>query len=112
MTVQVSCLLIAAAALCLWRAAAAAFGDRNDAGRWNVSEDWGAIMVFALANLAALMGGLDPAGSWSLASPLWVAAFVLQGLFSLSGQKALRLTTFLIGLAMSGWIFFMALQWV
>ena len=111
MTVQISCLLIAAAALCLWRAAAA-FSDRDDAGRWNASEDWGAIMVFALANLAALMGGLDPTGSWSLAAPLWTTAFVLQGMFSLSGQKALRLTAFLIGLAMSGWIFCMALQWI
>ena len=112
MIVQISCLLIGAAALCFWRGAASAGNDRGNAERCSDAGGWEAIAAFALANMGALMGGLDPAGPWSLAAPLWATAFVLQGIFSLCGQKALRLTAFLTGLAMSGWIFALALQWI
>ena len=72
--------------------------------------DWELLTVFGAANLAALAAGVEPTAGWSLASPLWVAAALMHGLFSLMGLYAARIAALATALALSGWIFTMAFQ--
>lgn len=72
--------------------------------------DWESLVVFATANTAALAAGVEPTQDWSLAAPLWVASALLHGLFSLAGLAPARLAALLAALAVSGWIFAMAIQ--
>ena len=111
MIIQVICLAAGAALACVWSGIEAVRGTQANASRWGSPLNaWEALGVFTAANMAALAAGVDPAGDWSLAAPLWVATALLHGLFSLAGLTAPALTTFLIGLAMSAWIFAMAIQ--
>ena len=96
---------------CALSAITAVRGAQGNAGRrGSPLTTWEALIVFAVANMAALAAGVDPAGDWSLAAPLWVAAALLHGLFSVAGLAPVSLTASLVGLAMSGWIFAMAIQ--
>ena len=70
---------------------------------------WEALILFGAANVAALMAGVEPSGHWSLAAPLWVAARLLHGGFYLADMALLRGLSFAIGVAMSLWIFVLAL---
>ena len=111
MIVQVVCLTLAAALACIFSAIGAIRGTGAGARGWAAPlNHWESLVVFGVANTAALVAGADPAGDWSLAAPLWVAAALLHGLFSLAGVAAARLTALLVALAMSGWIFAMAIQ--
>ena len=111
MIIQVICLALGAALACAWSGVAAVRGAHGNAGRWGAPlNGWEALAVFTVANMADLAAGVDPAGDWSLAAPLWVAAALLHGLFSAAGVAAAGVTAFLAGLAMSGWIFAMAIQ--
>jgi len=71
---------------------------------------WEALAVFAVANLAAMMAGVDPAGNWSLAAMIWVAARVSHGVFYIVGIAPLRVASFVGGFGMSGWIIAMAIS--
>ena len=111
MITQVVCLVLGAALACLWSGVQALRGvppatDR----RAEPLSPWESLMLFTAANMAALAGGVDPAGDWSLAAPLWVAAALMHGLFAFSGIVPLIVTTTLASLAMSAWIFFLAIQ--
>ncbi len=66
--------------------------------------------MFVTANTAALAAGVEPTENWSLAAPLWVAATLMQTLFFSASLELARLAAFLVGLAMSGWIFVMSIQ--
>jgi uncharacterized MAPEG superfamily protein len=74
------------------------------------SNAWEALAVFAVANLAATMAGVDPAGNWSTAAMIWVAVRVLHGAFYIMDIPPLRVLAFATGFGMSGWIVFMAIQ--
>ena len=129
MTTQIVCLLIGALLPYLWVGVAARYRKRQfgdigfnepraqarqlsgaGARAWGAQMNaWEALLVFAAANGAALAAGVEPTGDWALAAPLWVAARVLHGAFYVAGQAGLRLLAFLTGLAMSLWIFWLAL---
>ena len=70
---------------------------------------WEALILFGVANVAALVAGVEPTGHWALAAVLWVAARLLHGAFYLAGMALARGLSFAIGLAMSLWIFGLAL---
>ena len=111
MIIQVICLALGAALACLWSAVGAVRGaGASSTGRYAPLNDWESLLVFATANMAALAAGVEPTENWSLAAPLWVAAALLHGLFSLAGLAPARLAALLVALAMSGWIFAMAIQ--
>jgi uncharacterized MAPEG superfamily protein len=74
------------------------------------SNAWEALAVFAVANLAATMAGVDPAGNWATAAMIWVAARVSHGVFYLADVAPLRVLSFATGFGMSGWIIAMAIQ--
>lgn len=88
-------------------------GDRlTDAGHgaWGAQfNSWEALIVFAVANLIAFMGGVDPAGNWSMAAMIWVVARFFHGVFYISNIPVLRVLCFTAGIGMSGWIVAMAL---
>ena len=131
MSIQVVCLLIGALLPYLWVGVKARYDRRTlgsagaDAPRQQVTKltgagaragdaqhsAWKALIVFGAANGAALAAGVEPTGHWALAAPAWVAAAALHGAFQVAGMAYLRLLAFLIGLAMSLWIFILAL-WV
>ena len=80
------------------------------AGAWGAQmNQWENLSVFMAATLAAHMQGLDPAGSWATASMIWVFARVAHGTFYVLGIPPLRVAGFVTGVAMSLWIFVMAL---
>ena len=111
MIVQVICLAAGAGLACIWSGVNAARGVGDRARGWGSPlNDWESLVVFVAANMAALAAGVDPAGDWSLAAPLWVASALLHGLFSLAGLTPARLGALSATLAMSGWIFGMAIQ--
>ena len=129
MTIQVACLLIGALLPYLWAGVTARYRKRQfgniehreprvqaaqlggaGARAWGAQLNaWEALLVFAAANGAALAAGVEPTGDWALAASLWVAARVLHGGFYITGQAVLRQLAFLVGLAMSLWIFWLAL---
>lgn len=129
MTVQVVCLLIGALLPYLWFGVTVRYVKRDlgsigiDAPREQTAKlagagarardaqqnAWEALIVFGVANGAALAAGVEPSGNWALAAPLWVAARVLHGAFYVAGMAPWRGLSFAIGLAMSLWIFGMAL---
>lgn len=79
------------------------------AGAWGAQmNQWEALTVFMAANLAAYMQGVDQAGYWATASMIWLAARALHGVFYVLGNALLRVACFVIGLAMSIWIFILA----
>ncbi len=73
------------------------------------SNAWEALAVFAVANLAAMMVGVDPAGDWSTAAMIWVAARLLHGIFYINNIAPARVLCFATGMGMSVWIIVMAL---
>lgn len=129
MTIQISCLLIGALLPYLWAGVTGhyrkkQFGDiglkapRLQASRlegagaraWGAQMNaWEALLVFAAANGAALVAGVEPTSDWALAAPLWVAARIMHGGFYIAGEAVLRVLAFLVGMAMSLWIFWLAL---
>ena len=129
MTVQIICLLIGAVLPYMWfgvslRYTKVQLGSIDlDAPRQQVAQltgagarardaqhnAWEALILFGAANAAALMAGVEPTGHWALAAVLWVAARLLHGGFYLAGMALLRGLSFAIGLAMSLWIFGLAL---
>ena len=70
---------------------------------------WEALVLFGVANVAALVAGVEPTGHWALAAVLWVAARLLHGAFYVAGMALMRGLSFAIGVAMSLWIFALAL---
>ena len=111
MIIQVICLAAGAALACLCGGIAALRGAPGNADGWGSPLNvWQALIVFTVANMAALAAGVDPAGDWSLAAPLWVAATLFHGLFWVVGLAPAGLTAALVGLGMSGWIVAMAIQ--
>ena len=81
------------------------------AGAWGAQlNQWEAIAVFTAATLTAFMTNVDPAGSWATASMIWVVARLLHGIFYVAGIAPLRVLSFATSLAMSGWIFVMAIN--
>ncbi|MDE0366032.1 MAG: hypothetical protein OXP09_10730 [Gammaproteobacteria bacterium] len=111
MIIQVICLALGAALACLWSAIGAVRGASASPRGWSAPlNDWESLVVFATANTAALAAGVEPTQDWSLAAPLWVASALLHGLFSLAGLAPARLAALLAALAVSGWIFAMAIQ--
>jgi uncharacterized MAPEG superfamily protein len=80
------------------------------AGAWGAQmNQWEAVGVFTAATLAAFMTNVDPAGSWATASMIWVGSRALHGVFYVLGIAPLRVLCFVTSLAMSGWIFVMAI---
>jgi len=71
---------------------------------------WEALILFGAANVGALLGGVDPAGSWALASMIWAAARVGHGAFYMMGIAPLRILAFGISAGMSFWILVMGLM--
>lgn len=81
------------------------------AGAWGAQMNaWEALTVFMAANLAAYVQGVDPAGSWATASMIWLGARTLHGVFYVQGTAPVRVLCFVTGMAMSIWIFVMAMQ--
>ncbi|MBT7372194.1 MAG: hypothetical protein HN816_16205 [Gammaproteobacteria bacterium] len=79
-------------------------------GAWGAQLNaWEALAVFTVANVIAFMGGVDPAGNWSLAAIIWVAVRFLHGVFYIANIPPLRILCFTTGLAMSIWIIAMAM---
>ena len=75
------------------------------AGAWGAQmNQWEALSVFMAATLMAWIQGVDPAGSWALASLVWLGARVLHGVFYIAGLANLRVLAFVTGMAMSIWI--------
>ncbi len=73
------------------------------------SNAWEALAVFTVANVAALMAGVDPAASsWTLAAMIWVGARIAHGVFYIAGVAVLRVLGFAVPTGMSLWIMFMA----
>jgi uncharacterized MAPEG superfamily protein len=70
---------------------------------------WEALILFGAANVGALLGGVDPAGSWTLAAMIWAAARVGHGVFYIMGIAPLRVLAFAISAGMSFWILIMGL---
>ncbi len=130
MTIQLVCLLIGTLLPYIWAGSTIPFRSRQfgdfdlneprvqaellvDQGArvWGSQQNaWEALIVFSVANAAAFAVGVDPGGSWAVAAPIWVAARVLHGVFYIAGLAPLRVLAFVIGLAMSVWIFVMALS--
>ena len=129
MTVQIICLLIGAVLPYLWfgvslrytklemgsidldaprqqAARLTGVGARARDAQYNA---WEAVILFGVANVAALVAGVEPTGHWALAAVLWVTARLLHGAFYLAGMALVRGLSFAIGLAMSLWIFGLAL---
>ena len=80
------------------------------AGAWGAQmNQWEALSVFMAATLAAFMQGVDPHGSWATASIVWLVARALHGVFYVINQAVLRVACFVAGMAMSIWIFIMAI---
>ena len=129
MTIQIICLLIGAVLPYLWFSMSLRYikvelgsidldAPRQQAARLTGAgarakdaqhSAWEALILFGVANAAALMAGVEPTGYWSLAAPLWVAARLLHGAFHLAGMALARGLSSVIGLAMSLWIFVLAL---
>ncbi len=87
-------------------------GQLSDSGAGAVGaqmNQWEALSVFTAASFIAYVQGVDPTGNWALASIIWVAARVLHGTFYVLGQAALRVLSFVTGLAMSLWIVVMGI---
>ncbi len=71
---------------------------------------WEALTLFAVANLAAFMAGVDPAGSWSTAAMIWVVARSLHGIIYIAGYGLVRMACFAVGVGMSFWILAMSVM--
>ncbi len=129
MTTQILCLLIGVLLPYIWagvtgRYRKKQFGDfaldeprvqaeqlkGAGARAWGAQANaWEALVVFAAANGAALAAGVEPSGYWALAACLWVAVRLLHGVFYINGLSHLRVLAFVLGMAMSLWIFGLAL---
>ena len=129
MTIQIICLLIGAVLPYLWfgvslrytkvqlgsiglsapRQQAAQLTGAGARARDAQCNAWEALILFGTANVAALVAGVEPTGHWALAAVLWVTARLLHGAFYLAGMALVRGLSFAIGVAMSLWIFGLAL---
>ncbi len=129
MTIQIICLMIAAVLPYAMAGASVPFRKRQfggldlahprvqaeklvDAGAraWGAqSNAWEALIVFGLANLTAMAAGADPGGMWSVAAPIWVVARIGHAIFYIRGVAPVRVACFVAGIAMSLWIFILAL---
>ncbi|MDP6375784.1 MAG: MAPEG family protein [Pseudomonadales bacterium] len=129
MTTQLVCLLIGIFLPYLWAGVSVPFRMRQfgnmdykhprvqgeqlvDQGArvWGAqSNAWEALVVFGIANGAAYMTGVDPAGNWAIAAMVWIVARLGHGVFYIMGVSALRVLSFVTGMAMSIWILLMAL---
>lgn len=80
-----------------------AAGSRVVGAQYNAFE---ALIVFAVANLIALMSGLQAEGNWTMAALVWIGARVGHGVFYLANVPVLRMLSFGVGLGASLWIVF------
>ena len=81
------------------------------AGAWGAQMNaWEALSIFLAANFLALATGVDAQGHWATASIIWLGSRVLHGVFYITGQATLRVASFVISIAMSLWIFGMAVS--
>ena len=130
MTTQLICLMIGVILPYVWAGVSVPFRNRQfgaldikhprvqgeqlveqGARVWGAqSNAWEAVIVFAVANLAAFMAGVDPAGPWATAAMIWVVARLSHGIFYTLGISTLRVLSFVTGVFMSLWIFVMALS--
>ena len=79
-------------------------------GAWGAQFNaWEALAIFAAANLIAFMGGVDPAGDWSMAAIIWLVVRFFHGIFYIANIPVLRILCFATGLAMSLWIVTLAM---
>ena len=129
MTIPLWCLFIGAVLPYVWAAVSVPFRSKQlgevdlrqprlqaadltegGAGAWGAQmNQWENLSVFMAATLAAFMQGVDPAGSWATASIIWVVARTAHGIFYVAGIPVLRVAGFVTGIAMSIWIFVMAI---
>ncbi|MYF10479.1 MAG: MAPEG family protein [Gammaproteobacteria bacterium] len=129
MTLQIICLLIGAVLPYLWfgvslrytklqlgsidldapRLQAARLTGAGARARDAQHNAWEALVLFGVANVTALVAGVEPTGHWALAAVLWVSARLLHGGFYIVGMALMRGLCFAIGVAMSLWIFGLAL---
>ena len=129
MDVVVICMLIGVLLPYIWAGASAPFRNKQfgtvdlkqprvqgdqlvDRGAWAWGAQmnaWEALVVFGVANAAAIATNVDPSGSWQTAAVIWVVARVLHGVFYIAGIPPLRVLSFVTGLAMSLWILAMAM---
>ena len=65
---------------------------------------WEALIVFSVANVAAIWAGADPSGTWSTLAIVWVVARILHGVFYLTDVAVGRIAAFVTGFVMSLWI--------
>lgn len=70
---------------------------------------WEALIIFTVANVAAITMNVDPQSNWALAAMIWAAARVGHGIFYIMGIAPLRVLSFVISTGMSFWIMIMAL---
>ncbi len=129
MTIPLWCLLVGAVLPYIWAGVSVPFRSKQlgevdlrqprlqaadltegGAGAWGAQmNQWENLSVFTAATLAAFMQGVDPAGSWATASIIWVIARIAHGAFYVAGIPVLRVAGFVAGIAMSIWIFVMAI---
>ena len=130
MTVQIWCLMAGAILPYLWAGVSVPFRNAQFGGvdlnyprvqgeqltargatAWGAQGNaWEALTVFAVANLAAFLAGVDPGGSWATAAMIWVPLRLLHGVFYVMNIPALRVASFVGGMLMSIWIFVMAVS--
>ena len=130
MTIQLWCLLTGLMLPYIWAGSSVPFRNRQfgvvdlkeprvqaelltDGGAraWGAqSNAWEALAVFTVANLAAFMSGVDPAGNWSIAAMVWAVARIGHGIFYIMDLPPLRVLCFATAFAMSGWIVGMAIM--
>ncbi len=80
------------------------------AGAWGAQMNaWEALSIYMAATLAAFMQSVDPAGTWAIASMIWLAGRVVHGIAYVMELAVLRVVGFVTGAAMCLWIFGMAI---
>jgi len=129
-TIQLACLLIGALLPYIWAFSSLPFRNNQfgtvdlnqprvqaekleDAGArvWGAQMNaWEALAVFTVANVAAFMGGVEPAGNWSYAALGWVVFRIGHGGFYIADVPAARVLCFVGATGMSIWIFVMGLM--
>ena len=130
MTIPLACLLIGALLPYVWAGASVPFRNRQfgsldlrqpraqgemltEGGARAVGAQgnaWEALALFAAGNLAAFMAAVEPIGTWTTLSLVWVVARIAHGVFYISDVPVLRVAGFLIGFWCSVGLFILALM--
>ena len=129
MTTQIICLSIGCLIPLIWSAAALPYRQRQlgrvdfkqprvqanlltDRGASTVGaqmNSWEALILFSVANLCGDFAKLDPLGTWSILSIVWVVARLVHGYFYLYEKVRLRIDSCLVSALSSFAIIVMAL---